>query len=68
MPFLVAFVGVILIDFYLLFRSLLIPNIIHAVLFLFLECTHFCYLLVVAILVSRYGHLYDQIIAVLGCR
>ena len=28
-PFLVAFVGVILIDFYLLLKSLLIPDIIH---------------------------------------
>ena len=67
-PFLVAFVGVTVIDFYLVLSALLIPNIIHVVLFLFLECTHFCYLLVVAILVSQYEHLYDRIIVVLGCR
>ena len=66
--FLVAFVEVTVIDFYLVLSALLIPNIVHVVLFLFLECTHFCYSLVVAILVSQYEHLYDRFIVVPGCR
>ena len=68
-PFLVAFVGVTVIDFYLVLSALLIPNIIHVVCsVIFLVCTHFCYFLVIAIMVSRYEHLYDRIIVVPGCR